>query len=119
MLSRLKSYLKSSFLSLPLSVVVCFSPLPPLTTLLFLSKLGVWELLPKEVVEPEELRRLGYASEFVRLYEEVLKAQRTGRREALKDYLKEVEKAGRLVKVDSWRELLRALKEAEQEIRNT
>ena len=84
---RLKTYLKTSALSLPLCVVLNFSPLPPLTTILYLARLGVFSELPKELVDPEELRAKGYAKEFVEIYREAVRAQRTGRREGLRNLL--------------------------------
>ncbi|RLE75627.1 MAG: hypothetical protein DRJ56_05420 [Thermoprotei archaeon] len=81
------TYLRTSSLTLPLSIVLNFSPLPPLTTILYLGKLGVYGELPRELVDPEDLRRRGCAPEFVRLYEEALLAQRTGRREGLRNVL--------------------------------
>lgn len=87
MLKRIVTYLKSSSSFLPLALILYFSPLPPLTTLLYLSRLNVFECVPRGLADPEELRRQGYAEEFVKLYEEVLLAQRTGRREGLRNVL--------------------------------
>ena len=92
MLRRVSTYLKSSSSFLPLALILYFSPLPPLTTLLYLSNLNGFECVPTGLADPEELRRQGYAEEFVKLYEEALLAQRTGRREGLRNI---VEKAMR------------------------
>jgi len=87
MLEKVKTYVKTSLLSLPLSVILSFSPLPPLATMVYLSRLKVYEEIPGELVDSEELRERGYAPEFIQLYEEAFRAQRTGRREGLVNYL--------------------------------
>ena len=87
MLEKVKTYVKTSLLSLPLSVILSFSPLPPLATMVYLSRLKVYKEIPGELVDSEELRERGYAPEFIQLYEEAFRAQRTGRREGLVNYL--------------------------------
>ncbi len=86
MLSKLKRKIETSFLPLPLSIIVASSPLPPLSTLLLLARLKVYPL-PEELMDLEELRDRGYAGEFVEFYEEVLQAQRSGQREGIKDFI--------------------------------
>ena len=86
MLSRLRRKIETSFLPLPLSIIVASSPLPPLSTLILLARLKAYSL-PEEPVDPEELKDEGYAGEFVEFYGEVLHAQRTGRREGVRDFV--------------------------------
>jgi len=87
LLEKINNYLKTSSFSLPLTIILNFSPLPPLTTILFLSKLGVLDSFPEKVADPDELKDAGFAPEMVDLYREALNSQRTGRREGLQNIL--------------------------------
>lgn len=86
-LEKVKTYVRTSLLSLPLGVILNFSPLPPLTTLVYLSQLKIYEEIPEKLLDVEELRERGYSPEFLQLYEEAARAQRTGTRAGLTHYL--------------------------------
>jgi len=85
-IEKVKTYIKTSLISLPLGIILRFSPLPPLTTFVYLSRLKIYEEIP-ELVDVEELRERGYAPEFLQLYEEAVRAQKTGTRAGLTHYL--------------------------------
>mgnify|MGYP000330092662 CR=1 FL=1 len=89
MLNNISLYLKSKRDTLPLSIILSVSPLPPLSTFLHLRKLGFYNYLPIKPTTRRELKKKGFSKDFIELYEETLKAQTTGSKAGLRSFIEE------------------------------
>jgi len=74
---------------LELAVITTYSPQPPLTTLHFLKKIGVYKFLPEENVSVEELKKRKFSDEFCEFWQEAQSATISGEREGLRSFLEE------------------------------
>jgi len=74
---------------IPLTIILSISPLPPLSTLLHLKKLGFYEYLPEKPLSVKQLKEKGYSKSFIELYREALKSQTTGSRRGLTSFIEE------------------------------
>ncbi|RLE92395.1 MAG: hypothetical protein DRN04_10425 [Thermoprotei archaeon] len=89
MFNNISLHFKSKRDTLPLSIILSVSPLPPLSTFFHLKKLGFYSYLPIRPSSSKELKKKGFSKDFIELYEEALRSQTTGSRRGLKSFIEE------------------------------